>query len=80
MVKHKPEEIDSVILNLKPTIREITQVNDPMSHDKWNVVCVLNNSDRAVFIWDTKSLNDSVSQLRHDIFGKLSKMRGNFYV
>ena len=80
MVRHLPEEIESMIVNLKPEIKEITQVNDPMSHDKWNTVCILNGVDRAIFIWDSKSLEAAVSELRHDIFSKLSKSRGNFYV
>lgn len=80
MVKHKPEEIDSMIVGMKPVIREITQVNDPMSHDKWNVVCILDGVDKAIFLWDSKSLEAAVSELRHDIFSKLSKLRGKFYV
>lgn len=80
MVKHKPEEIDSMIVGMKPVIREITQVNDPMSHGKWNVVCILDGMDRAIFIWDKESLEEGVSELRHDIFSKLSKLRGKFYV
>lgn len=80
MVKHKPQEIDSMVAGLKPVIKEITQVNDPMSHDKWNVVCVLDGADRAIFIWDNKSLEEGISELRHDIFGRLSKLRNKFYV
>lgn len=51
-----------------------------MSHDKWNVVCVLEESDRAIFVWDNPSLEQGIQSLRHDVFIKLSKLRGGFYV
>jgi len=80
MVRHSPDEIESMVVSMKPIIKEITQVNDPMSHDKWNVVCILDGVDKAIFLWDSKSLEAAVSELRHDIFSKLSKLRGRFYV
>jgi hypothetical protein len=80
MVRHKSEEIESMVIKMKPVIKEITAVNDPMSHDKLNLVCILDGMDRAIFLWDNKSLEVGMSELRHEIYVKLSKMRGSFYV
>lgn len=80
MVKHPKHEVDKVVADHLIRIESISEVVDPMSRNKLNVIIAMGDRKKAFFVWDEKSLREAIHWLYSDFTGSMTKIQGRFYV